>query len=828
MDEYLNENSEGGSVRSSKALRSTAKRRPNRRISRARREAFRRRKVDTTVEYFHPLLYFIGLFIYLEMVFHRAQFPHGILFYFMVPPVVTMLILTIFPRIIGRRERKTVVTACAGLFVIFFFAEVFYNGLFFILWLPLVIAAFFAIFPTFFSEKTNKIIGLVITCVMCTLFAAEVVYNGVFKSYFALFSIFSTAGQALDFLNLVFETIWKKIIPLLFLYVPVPFYILFVWKNMSFRKKRYTVPIAYAMVGIVTFFLSLGFLKVTGNAEEGTRDVYYNRISIDNEIEKLGVLTTTRLDLKDFIFGGPNLSDALNLGDNSGTGLPPGMGTNPVTTKPSSTDPANSSKTDPSNAAVDPSDTDPSNPSSQNPGESEPSSESGTEPTQPETPPVSYEPQILNIDFDYLNTLTDDPTIKNINTYLSSNMPTLKNEWTGKFKGYNVIVICAEGFCKYAVDKERTPTLYRLAHEEGFEFTHYYTPLWYGSTSGGEFATLTGLMPKNGGYVSLKKTGEDSTNMYLTLGRRLGALGYYTFAGHNNSYTYYGRNLSMPNMGYDFFATNSPFTWTYNGEQVNGYQPSLTKSGKAQWPQSDDRLIEQSFPLYCDKEPFHTYYMTVSGHCNYTKAGNTQAYRNWNLVENLPYQLEQSKGYIACHYELEAALKRLIGYLEEKNMADHTLIVLTGDHIPYNNKAEMDELAGHPLEENIEWFENTLIMWTGSMKEKVVVDKYCTQTDILPTILNLLGVEYDSRMLVGRDIFSPTSQLVIFKNGSFITDQCIYNGGTKQVEKILRDDVPVDAAYIKAYKDYINAKWAISTMIIESNYYNFAQPYLPK
>ena len=52
--------------------------------------------------------------------------------------------------------------------------------------------------------------------------------------------------------------------------------------------------------------------------------------------------------------------------------------------------------------------------------------------------------------------------------------------------------------------------------------------------------TLAGLMPKNGGYVSLKKTGEDSTNMYLTFGRRLGALGYYTFAGHNNSYTYYG------------------------------------------------------------------------------------------------------------------------------------------------------------------------------------------------------------------------------------------------------------------------------------------------
>ena len=825
MNDYLNENPEGGSVRSSRSLREAEMKRSRRRISKARREAFRRRKADTTVEYFHPLFYFIGLFLYLELIFHQAQFPNSILFWLMLIPVGVAAFTMLLSHFFRIKVHEYYYPLCLALSVILFISEVFYSGLFFILWLPLVVAAFFAIFPTLFNEKANKIIVLVITCVICTLFAAEVVYNGVFQSYFALFSIFSTAGQALDFLDLVFETIWKKIIPLLLLFVPVPVYIIFVWKKMSFRKKRFTVPIAYAMLGIVTFALSLLFLKVTGNAADGVSDTYYNHNHIDNEIEKLGVITTTRLDLKDFIFGGPNLSDVLVIGEEQGgTGLPPGMDA-----KPTQANPANSTKTDPSNASsTDPSNSDPGDPTSADPGESGSSHEGETQPTQPDTPPVNYEPNILNIDFDYLNTLTTDPTIQNINTYFKNTAPTMKNEWTGKFKGYNVIVICAEGFWKYAVDKERTPTLYRLAHEEGFEFTHYYTPIWYGSTSGGEFATLTGLMPKNGGYVSLKKTGEDQTNMYMTLGRRLEALGYYDFAGHNNSYTYYGRNLSLPNMGYNYFATNSPFEWVMDGTPVTGYQPSLTKSGKAQWPQSDARLIDQSFPLYCDKEPFNVYYMTVSGHCNYTKTGNTQAYNNWSKVQDLPYELEQSKGYIACHYELEAALTNLVKYLEENNMADHTLIVLTGDHVPYNNKAECDEIAGHVLDENTEWYESTLIMWTGSMKEKVVVDKYCTQTDILPTVMNLLGVDYDSRMLVGRDILSNASQLVIFKNGSFITDQCIYYGSTKSVAKILNEDVPVDAAYIKAYKDYINAKWAISSMIIESNYYQFASPYFPK
>ena len=370
----------------------------------------------------------------------------------MFVPLLVALFFAIFPQIIKREDRKVVNMVCLSLFVILFAAEVFYNGLFFILWLPLVVAAFLAIFMTFFSEKTNWIIGLVLTCILCTLFAAEVVYNGVFKSYFALFSIFSTAGQALDFLNLVFETIWRKIIPLLILYVPVPVYIFFIRKNFSFRKKRFTVPIAYAMIGMITFLLSLFFMKITGNAAEGTSDTYYNRISIDNEIQKLGVITTTRLDLKDFIFGGPNLSDTLNLGKDQGSNLPPGMGTNPTPTKPSPSDPVDPSKVDPSNAA-DPGSTDPDNPGSSEPAESGSSAEEGTKPSQPDTPPVSYEPQVLNIDFDYLNTLTEDATIRNINTYLSTNMPTLKNEWTGKFKGYNVIVICAEGFCKYAVYK---------------------------------------------------------------------------------------------------------------------------------------------------------------------------------------------------------------------------------------------------------------------------------------------------------------------------------------------------------------------------------------
>ena len=101
-------------------------------------------------------------------------------------------------------------------------------------------------------------------------------------------------------------------------------------------------------------------------------------------------------------------------------------------------------------------------------------------------------------------------------------------------------------------------------------------------------------------------------------------------------------------------------------------------------------------------------------------------------------------------------MTRLVNYLEAEGIADHTLIVLAPDHVPYDNKDVCDELAGHELEDNFEWFENTLIIWSASMNEPIPVDKVCSSIDILPTVSNLLGLEYDSRLLVGRDILSDS------------------------------------------------------------------------
>ena len=98
-------------------------------------------------------------------------------------------------------------------------------------------------------------------------------------------------------------------------------------------------------------------------------------------------------------------------------------------------------------------------------------------------------------------------------------------------------------------------------------------------------------------------------------------------------------------------------------------------------------------------------------------------------------------------------------YLEEAGIADKTVIAMAPDHIPYSDLDVLEELAGHSFNadslENLDEktvdtdvYRNTWILWSGSMEEPIVVDKPCSQVDILPTLSNLLGLKYDSRVLV--------------------------------------------------------------------------------
>lgn len=419
-------------------------------------------------------------------------------------------------------------------------------------------------------------------------------------------------------------------------------------------------------------------------------------------------------------------------------------------------------------------------------------------------------PNVLEIDYHKLQSVTDSDIIKQLTSYLESMTPTNQNEYTGMFEGYNLIYLTAEGFSQYAIDETLTPTLYKLTHS-GFVAEDYYVPIWQTSTSDGEYVNMIGLIPDQ--QLSFRRTQNNA--LPFSLPAYFAKEGVKSFAYHNNSLTYYDRHLTHPNMGYQFKAAKlGKLTQEEGGANL------FTMANPELWPSSDLEMMQATIPEYIHEERFHAYYMTVSGHLEYTFEGNHMSKKNQDLVSSLPYSNEV-KAYIACNIELDRALEYLISELEKAGKLDNTVIALSSDHYPYGLAVDkLEEIAGKPLDGTLDLYRNSLILWNSKM-ETVKIDKTCSAMDLLPTLYNLFGFEYDSRMFAGRDMLSDSESLVIFADRSFITDKLIYNSETG--EPVSRTGEAVDEAYFKQTKAVVQGLFEYSAGILNHDFYRYVE-----
>jgi len=420
-------------------------------------------------------------------------------------------------------------------------------------------------------------------------------------------------------------------------------------------------------------------------------------------------------------------------------------------------------------------------------------------------------PQTLNIDFEALKELAAGQDLEKLISYMEERTPTNKNEYTGMFQGYNLIYLTAEGFSPCAVSQELTPTLYRLSHS-GFVAENYYVPLWQTSTSDGEYVNLMGQIPS--GQFSMRKTA-DYEQPY-SLPAYFAAEGVKSFAYHNNTLDYYDRHLSHPNLGYDFKASK---LGDLSGPE---WESQIFEMENADlWPSSDLDMIKATLPEYIQEERFHVYYMTVSGHMNYNFTGNSMSVKNKDAVADLPYS-DEGKAYLACNIELDKALEYLITELEKAGKLDHTVIALSADHYPYGmNPDNYEELAGTELEDSLEIYRNTLILWNSRMKEPVMIQKPCGAMDLLPTLYNLFGFPYDSRLFAGTDMLSDKEGLVVFADRSFIAEDMSYNKATG--ETISSTGEAVDEEQAQLMKQKVRQLYNYSTGILDHNFFYYVE-----
>jgi len=433
---------------------------------------------------------------------------------------------------------------------------------------------------------------------------------------------------------------------------------------------------------------------------------------------------------------------------------------------------------------------------------------------------VTAEPVVYGVnayDIDFAALAEAGGAYSNLNAYVASLTPSSQNQYTGMFKGKNLIVFCAEAFSSSIIDPDLTPALYRLT-TKGINFTDYYEQATAGTT-GGEFELIYGLMPLAGGESMLTMTAQGS---YTNMGAMLSSdMGYYGMAFHDNDDLYYSRNITHNLLGYS--------------EGFMGFGNGMEKLISRAWPESDLEMMQGTLPLYTDHQPFNIYYMTVSGHSTYNFTSNAMSVRNrerveeWCAEKGLEYS-DPVKAYIACNLELEKALEYTLEYLEENDLADDTVIALAPDHFPYGltnggylgNLPYLDELYGYKVETQLDRDRNTAIIWCGILEDMdpIIIDKPTSPLDILPTLLNLFGCEWDSRLYIGRDVLSNAEGLYFDSGYNWKTEVGSYRASTGVFTPNPGYE-EVGEAYIKRHNAIVANKIAFNRNVIYNAYFPY-------
>ncbi len=627
----------------------------------------------------------------------------------------------------------------------------------------LILGGLIALLP----QKSRRWTAAGLAVVLWAVYGGELLCKKILQTFYPLLSVAGTAmgNNLTEYDQAIWDGVWKCLPALVLLLLPVLPPV--VWGGRLFpqEKGRGRTWAGLLVAGASAHLMALLLLLLPWPGDMTPGYLYRRDTNTNDQVEQLGLLTMLRLDVKHTLFPPETLPE---------DPLPP-----PVEPDGSEEEPPDQSEEEP-----------------------------------------KYQPHVMDVDLDTL-AQSGDNNVAWLAKYFRTVVPTMENEYTGMFKGYNVIFVTLEGFSGYAIHPELTPTLYRLTHE-GFVFNNFYTALHYTSTSGGECQNLLGLYPKAGNPITMRETGVLGTDCYFSLAQQLGRLGYTNLGYHGNE-DMYGRYDSHTNLGY---------TWK---QYLTGLPLEMTADGSTYaWPQSDVYVARATMDEYMTGDtPFNVYYLTISGHMPYNF--NRVAVKYRDQVNELPYS-DTTRAYLAVTMEVDRMFQALLDGLEAAGKLDNTLIVATSDHVPYFNVDTLEELAGESFgsskdvealnEANINFdlYRNSLILWSASMDEPVVVDKVGCQVDILPTVSNLLGLEYDSRMLAGRDLLSEDPGLVVFSSRCWLTDKGLYNRYDQSFTPAQGVEMTGEeqAAYVERVKQTALNRLAITEPILNSNFYHVA------
>lgn len=389
---------------------------------------------------------------------------------------------------------------------------------------------------------------------------------------------------------------------------------------------------------------------------------------------------------------------------------------------------------------------------------------------------------------------------KEIDSYLADRPAKQENAMTGIFEGKNVVLVLMESMDDWAIG-EHTPTICRMM-EEGINFTDFYTPA-YGSvrTFNSEFCLNTGsFLSSQGGYAF-----DYVTNDYRqSLANRLEELGYSAKVYHYNEPGFYSRGVFSPAMGYEEYVSYMDYVEDVKDKAL--YDDEFL---------FDNAQVSESF--FRDGKKLN-FIITRSAHLSYryNEVVSYWALRKYPQYRGLTGHEEEDCMYLKAKL-VDDMFQRLLEELEANGELENTVIVAMTDHYTYGVDDEQLVMDRSGVDDMLLVEKVPCFIWSAD-GPAVTVDKTLNTADMLPTILNLMGVETPYSYL-GQDAFSESyTGYAIFPNGSWVCNGIAYNAA-KDAYILMDESKEITDEFVESMHLLVTDYVRINNLILETDYY---------
>ena len=355
-----------------------------------------------------------------------------------------------------------------------------------------------------------------------------------------------------------------------------------------------------------------------------------------------------------------------------------------------------------------------------------------------------------------------------------------KNKYTGKYKDNNLIIVQLEGLDSWLINKNDTPTLYNMM-KNSINFTNHYS--YYnggGSTFNSEFAVNTGFITPLS-YTQNAYTFNKNSFPY-SLAHLFKEQGYTVNAFHMNTKEYYSRGTNYKNWGYDNY---------YGLVDQNTYKDNSYYLDR-------ELLLNEEFKeKMFGSEKFVDYIITYTNHMPFSpEKGNCKMLLDLDSKENenVSYDLTEEDCVRRQAKETDYMMELLVKELKEREIFDKTTIVVLTDHYLYT-------LSDKTILDKYKNTSNNLINHTPffiytNNKDKKTIKTVTSQLNVLPTVLNLFGIDYNPNYYIGQDALSNNYQkLVFFSDYSWYDGNVYVDGGVVTNNKYINQNALEEKNY---------------------------------